>query len=158
MPELSKSARRFQFYLDERGLDCRVIELPASTRTADEAAAALGCAKAQIVKSLVFRNTHTHDPVIVLASGTNRVDENRLAAAVGAPIGRADARFVKARTGFSIGGVAPLGHRETVPVWVDRDLLNFATLWAAAGTPHAVFRIDGPVTQLLTDYRLIELA
>lgn len=155
MADLSKRARRFQRLLDERGLDLSVVELPDSTRTAAEAAAALGCSQAQIVKSLVFRNTDTDAPVIVLASGTQRVDENRLSQHVDAPVGRADADFVKRTTGFSIGGVAPIGHTQTFPVWVDRTLLAFDEVWAAAGTPHAVFRIDGPITDVLDAYRVI---
>lgn len=158
MTELSKRARRFQRLLDERGLALSVVELPDLTRTAAEAAAALGCSQAQIVKSLVFRNTDTDAPVIVLASGTQRVDEGRLSPHVGAPISRADADFVKRTTGFSIGGVAPIGHVQTFPVWVDRTLLTFDEVWAAAGTPYAVFRIDRPITDILDEYRVIEVS
>lgn len=157
MAELSKRARRFQRLLDERGLDLSVVELPDSTRTAAEAAAALGCSQAQIVKSLVFRDTDTDAPVIVLASGTQRVDEDRLSQHLGAPIGRADADFVKRTTGYSIGGVAPIGHAQMFPVWVDRTLLTFDEVWAAAGTPHAVFRIDRPITEILDVYRVIDV-
>ncbi len=158
MTELSKRARQFQALLDDRGLDLTVRELPDSTRTADDAAAAVGCAKAQIVKSLVFRNERTDEPVLVLASGANRVDESVLAAHVGAPIARADAAFVKQTTGFSIGGVPPLGHSQTLTVWVDEDLLANDEVWAAAGTPHAVFRLARPITDMLTDYRVIAVS
>ncbi|HET7314300.1 YbaK/EbsC family protein [Salinisphaera sp.] len=155
--ELSRRARQFQTLLIEKGFDFRVRELPDSTRSADEAAAALGCHRAQIVKSLIFHDTRTDAAVLVLASGDNRVDEAVLAAHVGGPIEKADAAFVKETTGFSIGGVPPLGHREIPAVWVDAGLLQHAILWAAAGTPRAVFRIDRPITEILAAHRVIEL-
>src|SRR5689334_22563889 len=122
---LSKSARKFQDLLTERGLDLTVIELPSSARTADEAAQALGCEKAQIVKSLVFRKAGTDEAVIVLASGPNRVNEQAIAALVGSEIGKADADFVRSTTGYAIGGVPPLGHRQESVLFVDEDLLGF---------------------------------
>lgn len=149
MAELSKSARKFQRYLEQQQLPLEVIELPASTRNAADAAATLGCEQAQIVKSLVFRAIGSDAPVVVLASGTNRVDESVIAEALGERIDKPDAKFVKQRTGFSIGGVAPIGHREPRMVFVDHDLLKHDILWAAAGTPHAVFRIDRPITDIL---------
>lgn len=150
MAELtSKSARRFQRYLDEQGLECQVVELAESTRSAQEAAQALGCQQAQIVKSLVFRATASDEPVIALVSGSNRVDEARLAEQVGEAIDKADAKFVKERTGFSIGGVAPIGHRQPCRVFVDEDLFAYDKLWAAAGTPHAVFALTQPLTAIL---------
>lgn len=155
MTELSKSARKFQRYLDERDLSFKVIELPDSTRSASDAARALDCNQAQIVKSLVFRAAGSDRPVIVLASGTNRVDEGRIADQLGEPIDKPDAKFVKQRTGFSIGGVAPIGHREPCIVFVDRDLLNYNVLWAAAGTPNAVFKIDTPITDILEGHQMV---
>lgn len=119
----------------------QVVELPASTRTAAEAATAVGCAVAQIVKSLVFRSLESNHAVLVLVSGTNRVDETRLASHLGEPVAKADANFVRERTGFSIGGVAPVGHETPLRTIVDEDLLALPELWAAAGTPHAVFRL-----------------
>src|SRR5690606_15202312 len=107
---LSASAQRVQDALAALGLPHRVVELPASTRTAQEAADALGCTVGQIVKSLVFRATQTDTPILVLASGANRVNEARLGELVGEPVAKADAAFVRAHTGFAIGGVAPLGH------------------------------------------------
>lgn len=141
---ISKRARQFQDLPTERGLELTVQELPASTRTADDAAAALGCSKAQIVKSPVFRNTATQEPVIVLAGPPNRVNEAAIARVVGAEIGKADADFVKQVTGYAIGGVPPLGHKQEATVLVDEDLLTFDEVWAAVGAPNAVFRIPGP--------------
>ena len=154
---LSKRARQFQDLLNARGLALTVVELPDSTRTADDAAAALGCSKAQIVKSLVFRDTVTGRPVVVLASGPNLVDVTVIAARHGAPIDKADADFVKAATGYSIGGVPPIGHQQPVTLFVDEDLLTFDEVWAAAGTPHAVFKIPGKLTAILPEHTVLRV-
>lgn len=154
---ISKRARQFQEILDQRGLDLVVQELPASTRTADDAAKALGCDKAQIVKSLVFRTVTDGEPVVVLASGPNRVNEKAIARIIGDAITKADADFVKAVTGFAIGGVPPLGHKQEVRLFVDEDLLAFDEVWAAAGTPHAVFRIPGNLTDILPEHQVISV-
>ncbi len=130
---------RVEAALRERGISREVIALSESTRTAVEAAAACGVDVAQIVKSLVF--LAGDDPVLVLASGANHVDEARLAALTGKPVRRADAALVRAVTGFAIGGVPPVGHARTLPVFIDRDLTRYAELIAAAGTPRAVFRL-----------------
>jgi prolyl-tRNA editing enzyme YbaK/EbsC (Cys-tRNA(Pro) deacylase) len=139
--ELSPSAARVQAALAAAGLTCEVVELPASTRSAQEAAQAIGCQVEQIVKSLVFHARQSDRPILVLASGPNRVDEARLGALLGEPIGRAGADFVRRRTGFAIGGVPPLGHLERLETFIDEDLLGYDELWAAAGTPHAVFKL-----------------
>jgi prolyl-tRNA editing enzyme YbaK/EbsC (Cys-tRNA(Pro) deacylase) len=115
------------------------VELPASTRTAAEAAQAIGCRVEQIAKSLVFRSAQTDRPVLVIASGPNRVNEKKMGELFGEPIGKADAEYVRQRTGFVIGGVPPLGHLEALPTYVDEDLLRNEEIWAAAGTPNAVF-------------------
>ena len=137
----SPSALRVQTALRERGIPSEVVELAASTRTAQEAANALGCQVAQIVKSLVFRATPSNRAVLVLASGANRVDEAAIGKLLGETIGRADPTFVRDHTGFAIGGVAPTGHLEPLPTFLDEDLFRYDDLWAAAGTPHAVFHI-----------------
>jgi len=152
---ISKRAQQFQNLLHEQGHDLTVVELPDSTRTADDAAKALGCEKAQIVKSLVFRNLATDKPVMVLASGPNRVNEKAIAALVGGEIGKADADYVKRVTGYTIGGVPPLGHREAMTIFVDQDLLGFEETWAAAGTPNAVFRIPGRITAILAEHTVV---
>jgi prolyl-tRNA editing enzyme YbaK/EbsC (Cys-tRNA(Pro) deacylase) len=127
--------------LTNAGLSCRVEELPASTRTAAEAAAAVGCAVAQIAKSLVFRGASTATPYLVIASGAHRVDEAKVAAAAGEPIGKADAAFVRAVTGYAIGGIPPLAHAQPMAPIIDRNLLQYETVYAAGGTPHAMFPI-----------------
>ena len=136
------SAQRVQDALAARGFAFEVREFPESTRTSAEAAAAVGCDIGQIAKSLVFRAKASNRPVLVMASGANRVDEKAVARLLGEKIGRADADFVRERTGFSIGGVPPVGHSEAIVTLIDRDLLDHAEIWAAAGTPNAVFRLS----------------
>jgi prolyl-tRNA editing enzyme YbaK/EbsC (Cys-tRNA(Pro) deacylase) len=127
--------------LAQHGLACQVVELPASTRTAQDAAQAVGSTVGQIVKSLVFCTSQTNAPLLVLASGTNRVNEQRLAALIGEPISKADPAFVRLHTGFAIGGVAPLAHPVPLVTYIDRDLLQYDTIWAAGGTPNTVFAL-----------------
>ena len=139
--ELSSSAGKVQEALQVLGFPFHVVELPASTRTAREAAEAIGCQVGQIAKSLVFEGKHSGKPLLVIASGANRVDETKLAELAGEPIGKANADFVRQRTGFSIGGVPPVGHSVPLQTWIDEDLLQYEAIWAAAGTPHAVFEL-----------------
>ncbi len=141
MSNLSRSARKVQQALDRFGLSFDVVELPASTRTAADAAAAIGTATPQIAKSLVFRAVESGDPVLVIASGGNRVNENTVGDHLGQPIRKADADFVRQATGFAIGGVPPVGHSREPKVFIDADLLAFDRIWAAAGTPNAVFSL-----------------
>jgi Cys-tRNA(Pro) deacylase len=148
---LKDSAQRVQAALDARGLQLRVREFPASTRTSEEAAAAVGCDVAQIAKSLVFRARETGRPVLIVASGANRVDEKKVAALLGEKIERADPDFVRAKTGFAIGGIPPVGHAEPPVVLLDQDLFQLATIWAAAGTPNAVFELTPEDLRALTD-------
>jgi len=140
--ELSSSARKVQEALQSLGMSLQVVELPGSTRTAVEAAQAVDCQVGQIVKSLVFKAKRSQRPILVLASGQNRVDERRIEALIGEPLSKADAEFVRQHTGFVIGGVPPIGHIEKLETFVDEDLLQYDQLWAAAGTPHAVFRLS----------------
>jgi prolyl-tRNA editing enzyme YbaK/EbsC (Cys-tRNA(Pro) deacylase) len=155
--ELSASAQRFQEILRQRGYAHQVIELPASTRTAREAAQAVGCEPGQIVKSLVFKAAHSQRPLLVLASGPNRVDEQRLSELAGEPIEKADADLVRQWTGFAVGGVPPLGHKEPVASFIDETLLQYDTLWAAAGTPRAVFQLTPADLQAMTGGRVVSI-
>ncbi len=158
MSELrSTSARTVQAALAAKGVASQVVELPQSTRTAAEAAAAIGCTVAQIAKSLVFRGAHTDRPVLVIASGANRVDEAKVAALVGEPITKADAAFVKAHTGFVIGGVPPIGHANPLRTLVDEDVLQYAEIWGAAGTPQAVFRLTPNDLLTITDGQVVDV-
>jgi len=156
---LSASAQKVQDALDARGYThCRVVEMPDSTRTAAEAAAAIGCTVAQIAKSLVFHGAQSGAPVLVIASGTNRVDPQRLAGLLGEPVEKPDADYVRERTGFVIGGVPPLGHREPIRTFIDQDLLAFDEIWAAAGTPRAVFRLTPDDLLRITGGEVAEIA
>lgn len=148
--ELSTSARKVQEALNEQGYACQVVELPDSTRTAKEAAQAIGCRVEQIVKSLIFKGKQSDKPVLVVASGTNRVNEKRLGELAGEPITKADADFVRQHTGFAVGGVPPVGHVEQIETFIDEDLLNYEEIWAAAGTPFAVFRLTPSDLQSMT--------
>jgi prolyl-tRNA editing enzyme YbaK/EbsC (Cys-tRNA(Pro) deacylase) len=140
---LSDSAQRVQAALGGLGLSLQVVELPASTRTAQEAAQAIGCSIGQIAKSLVFKTVTTERPVLVIASGLNRVNEKTIGILIGEGVQKADADFVRQHTGYAIGGVPPVGHLEAIETFIDRDLLVYDEIWAAAGTPCAVFRLTG---------------
>lgn len=148
---LPPSARKVQAALAARGFTLQVVELPQSTRTSAEAAAAVGCTVGQIAKSIVFRAARSQRPVLVLTCGVNRVSESAVAVLVGEPLAKADADFVRARTGFVIGGVPPVGHAESLITFIDEDLLQFAEIWAAAGTPNAVFRLTPEELVRLTE-------
>lgn len=139
---LSTSAQKVQDALDKYGIHLEVVELPDSTRSAIEAAQAVGCQVEQIAKSLVFVAEETDCPVLVIASGANRVNEKQIGELLGEKIAKANADFVRQRTGFVIGGVPPVGHAEPVQTFIDEDLLGHAQIWAAAGTPHAVFQLS----------------
>ena len=138
---LPPSAQRVQAALAAVGLQARVVELPQSARSARDAASAIGCDVGEIAKSLVFRRGDNGQAVLVIASGTNRVDEALVERHLAAPIAKADAEFVRTATGFAIGGVPPLGHATAVRTLVDEDLLKLDRVWAAAGTPNAVFPV-----------------
>jgi prolyl-tRNA editing enzyme YbaK/EbsC (Cys-tRNA(Pro) deacylase) len=141
MAVLKPSAQAVQDAIYALGYTYTVTELPDSTRTAAEAAAAVGCEVGQIAKSLVFRGVQSGEPVLVIASGANRVNEQRVAEWLGEPIEKADADFVRSRTGFVIGGVPPVGHPRPLRTCIDEDLLRYDTIWAAAGHPKAVFQL-----------------
>lgn len=150
MAEISSGVQRVQEALDQSGLSLEVVELPQSTRTAQEAADAVGCQLGQIVKSLVFRGSDSETPYLVLVSGPNRADLERVSQLVGEPIQMGDADFVREVTGFSIGGVAPVGMPEPIQTLIDRDLLQYDTIWAAAGTPRSVFSLSPDDLRRLT--------
>ena len=154
---LPAAAQRVQDKLAELGHAGRVRVMPASTRTSAEAAAAIGCTVAQIAKSVIFRAKPSQQAVLVIASGVNRVDEKKVAALIGEGIGKADADYVRSRTGFVIGGVPPLGHDTPPIVLIDRDLLALENIWAAAGTPHAVFPLTPEELVALTRGKVADI-
>jgi prolyl-tRNA editing enzyme YbaK/EbsC (Cys-tRNA(Pro) deacylase) len=138
---LSSSAQKVQNILNAQGFNYTVIEHAESTRTAQEAADRAGCLLGQIIKSLIFKGKTSNKPILVLTSGANRVDEKRISEYAGESIIRADADFVRAVTGFAIGGVPPLGHVQKMETYLDEDLLQYQTVWGAAGTPNAIFEL-----------------
>lgn len=140
MKPLPDSAQRVADLLTAMGHDRQVVMLPETGKTSAEAAAGLGCSVAEIAKSIVFRRLTDDAAVMVVASGSNRVDEAKVAALVG-PLGKADARFVRERIGYAIGGVCPIGHLGKTVMLIDQDLLELGSVWAAAGHPHAVFSL-----------------
>ncbi len=152
-----ESVRRVRAALAERGVSSEFVELEATARSAKDAAAALGCRVEQIVKSLVFRGANTGSPVLVLASGPNRVSEGRISALLAEPIEKADAAFVRDKAGFAIGGVPPLGHAEAPVTFLDEDLLEQDMVWAAAGHTHVVFGLGPEDLQRVTDARAIRV-
>lgn len=135
----SPSVQRVQEALERLGAAARITEMGQATRTSADAARALGCEIGQIAKSLVFRGAASGRPILVIASGANRVDERRLAELVGEAIGKADAAFVRDATGFAIGGIPPVGHRTAIVTLIDDDLLHYDRIWAAGGTPNSIF-------------------
>lgn len=146
---------RFESWLASTDFGVTVKEFPQGTRTAVEAAAAVGCGVGQIVKSLVF--VAGGKPVVALVSGANRLDEKRLAAVAGVPVIKADAQTARSATGYAIGGVPPFGHAGDLPVFMDRDLLGYSFVWAAAGRPDAVFEIEPQRLRELSNAVVVDL-
>jgi len=157
MAALKQSARAVQDALAAAGLACEVVELPASTRTAKEAADAIGCHVAQIAKSIVFKAASSDRAVLVIASGANRINESSVAIHLGETLEKATPEFVRKTTGYAIGGVPPCGHATRIAIFVDRTLLDLDDLWAAAGTPNAVFRLHPEQLVSLTRGTIIDV-
>ena len=155
---LSESAKRVQDFLHDKGFSFEVQELPDSTRTAQEAADSIGCAVSQIAKSLVFKNKETDRPILVIASGSNRVDVLKIQQSTGLKLGRADGNYVKKRVGYAIGGVPPVGHIEPLETILDPDLKKYKVIWAAAGTPFAVFQLKPVDLEALTNGKWVDLS
>ena len=155
MPNLSPSAQKIQDLLISLGYKYTVVEHAESTRTALEAAERAGCELGQIVKSLIFKGKESGKPIIVLTSGANRVDEKRIREYAGEGIGKADADFVRAVTGFAIGGVPPLGHIQKIETYMDEDFLQYEMVWAAAGTPNAIFELKTSDLQKMTGGKVV---
>ncbi|MEN1987700.1 YbaK/EbsC family protein [Paenibacillus hubeiensis] len=153
--QLKDSAQQVQNKLIELGYANKVIELPDSTRTAQEAADTIGCEVAHIAKSIIFRLKNNDKPLLVIASGVNRINEKQINTHLNDNLGKADAEFVRKHTGFVIGGVPPLGHKESIITLIDEDLLQFREIWAAAGHPRAVFQLTPEELVQMTKGRVI---
>jgi len=157
MNERMRSTDRVKAATEAAGLTVEIRAMPQSTRTAEEAAAACGASVAQIVKSLVFRKATSGEPVLLLVSGANRVDEEAVQAEIGDRLQRIDAAAVREITGFAIGGVAPLGSLTPLDTFMDADLMAFDTVWAAAGAPHSVFGADPRALAQATGARIVKV-
>jgi prolyl-tRNA editing enzyme YbaK/EbsC (Cys-tRNA(Pro) deacylase) len=153
--ELSPNARRVQEVLDGWGLNQRVKEMQQTTRSAQDAAKAVGCEVGQIAKSLVFKGATSRQAILVITSGANRVNEGALAGLMAEPIFKADADFVREQAGYAIGGVPPVGHTHPLAVFIDEDLLHYPLIWAAAGSPQAVFHLTPQELLRITGGRVI---
>ncbi len=154
---LSPSAQKIQKELIALGFDFIVIESDAVTRTAQEAADAAGCSLGQIVKSLVFKGSVSGRPILVLTSGKNRVNEKLMGGYAGEPIARANPDFVRSVTGFAIGGIPPIALSQPIDAYLDEDLLEYPTIWAAAGTPNAIFELTPLALQAMTHGQVIKV-
>jgi len=156
--DLRASAKRVQEYLKAKGFELEVKELPDSTRTAQEAADAIGCTVPQIAKSIIFKDETTDKPILVVASGSNRVSTSKIEAATGLKLGKASGKYVKKKVGYAIGGIPLVGHIEKLYTILDPDLKKYDEIWAAAGTPFAVLQLKSSDLESLTDGVWIELA
>ncbi len=157
MDDLRESAQRVQDILQEHLLELRVVEFQQLTRTSQEAAEAIGCEVGQIAKTLIFRGKTSQEPICIIASGANRVDEKKVAAYIGEAIEKPDADFVRKHTGFAIGGIPPVGFVFKMKPLIDQDVMNYEDLWAAAGTPYAVFRISPADLLEITQGQVVDI-
>lgn len=156
--ELKASSQRVQDFLSQHGQQFVVKQMPASTRTAAEAAQAVGCSIGQIAKSLIFKDKQTGDPVLIVASGANMVCTKKVEQATGIKLGKADADFVREKVGYAIGGVPPVAHHAKVTTILDPSLQSYEAIWAAAGTPNSLFELHSKDLELLTQGTWVELA
>jgi len=154
---LSPSVQKVQEALKVLGFSNELMELKSTTRTSAEAAQAVGCSVGQIAKSIIFRAEKTDKPILVIASGSNRVNEKRIESLISEPLGKADADYVRKHTGFVIGGVPPLGHLERLQIFIDEDLLRYEEIWAAAGSPYAVFKLTPSDLIKMTGGRVVSI-
>ena len=155
--KLKSSAQKVQAALQGYGLTCEVVQMQDTTRSAEDAARAVGCEVGQIVKSLVFEGKESHQPVLVVTSGANRVNEKAVGQKLAESIKMANPEFVREMTGFAIGGVPPVGHRHALKIFIDEDLLQYEEIWAAAGTPHAVFKLTPEELKRITSGEVISV-
>ncbi|HOL39515.1 MAG TPA: YbaK/EbsC family protein [Dictyoglomaceae bacterium] len=141
MKDYKTDTNKIKEILEKFSVQAEILEFSESTKTSEEAAKAIGCSVGQIAKSIIFKGKTSEKPILVIASGLNRVNEKKLAEIIGEEIEKANANFVREKTGFVIGGVPPFGHKEKILTFIDEDLMKYEFIWAAAGTPNSVFKI-----------------
>jgi len=154
---LKTSAKRVQDALQKYEYELEVKQYPASTRTAADAASAIGCDVEMIAKSLIFKGAKSGEPILIVASGSNRVNEKAVAKIIEEKLLRADADFVFETTGYKIGGIPPVGHKADMITLIDEDILNLSEIWAAAGTPNAVFKLTPQILLNITNGKVINI-
>jgi len=154
---LKKSAQRVQDELNKYDFPLEVVTFPESTRTSIEAAKAIGCSLSQIAKSLIFKGMDSHEAILIIASGSNRVNEKAVNEVIGEKLGKANAEFVLNETGYAIGGIPPIGHIKPIKTFIDEDLLKLEVIWAAAGTPNTVFRLTPDILLTITKGEIISI-
>ena len=155
--KISSSAQKVQEALKVHGVACQVIEMKQTTRSAQDAADAVGCQVGQIAKSLIFTGKNSNQPILVIASGPNRVNEKAIGRYISEPLSMAKVEFVREHTGFAIGGVPPVGHPKPLKTFIDEDLLEFEEIWAAAGTPKAVFKLTPEELKKITNGQVVSV-
>ncbi|MGD1969045.1 MAG: YbaK/EbsC family protein [Desulfobacterales bacterium] len=155
--KLKPSAQKVQEALNAHNLTCEVVQMTDTTRSAADAARAVGCEVGQIVKSLVFEGKQSHQPILVATSGANRVNEKVVQQSVAEPVKIAKPEYVRRMTGFAIGGVPPVGHDHPLKIFIDEDLLQYNEIWAAAGTPNAVFKLTPDDLKMITNGTVISV-
>ncbi|MGD9011965.1 MAG: YbaK/EbsC family protein [Desulfobacterales bacterium] len=155
--KLKPSAQKVQEALNAHNLTCEVVQMTDTTRSAADAARAVGCEVGQIVKSLVFEGKQSHQPILVATSGANRVNEKVVQQSVAEPVNIAKPEYVRRMTGFAIGGVPPVGHDHPLKIFIDEDLLQYNEIWAAAGTPNAVFKLTPDDLKMITNGTVISV-
>lgn len=148
---MSKSLKRVAAALNAAGIEAKILEMPAETRTARQAADAAGCALDQILKSIIFRGEVSNAAILFMTAGGNQVDGAKASALAGEPLGKADADLIRSQTGFAIGGVAPVGHITPIRAFFDPRLMDFAVIWAAAGTPRHIFAANPSEIQKISN-------
>ena len=154
---LKPSAEKVQQAVLALGFNFTIVEFNDTTRTSADAAAAIGCTLGQIAKTLVFKTAESQKPVLIIASGVNRVNEKTIARELGERIKKADADFVRESTGFAIGGVPPVGHPTPITTLIDEDLFQYDEIWSAAGTPNAVFPLTPTELETMTSGRVVPI-
>lgn len=152
-----KSTEKVQAALSKYGFELNIVEFSESTRTAQEAADAIGCTVGQIAKSLIFKGKESQKPILIITSGSNRVNEKSVKELIGEKLEKADAKFVLEHTGFVIGGVPPVGHATPINTFIDEDLMRYNEIWAAAGTPNTVFKLTPEILAEITKGRIINV-
>lgn len=154
---LGKSAAKIQSELNKYGLELKVVTMQETTRTCVEAANSIGCEVGQIVKSMIFQGKNSGQPVLIVASGNNRINEKKMKQYLGEAVSRPDANYVQEITGFAIGGIPPVGHINQLTCFIDADLFQYNEIWAAAGTPFDVFCLSPQQLLAITQGKIIDV-